>query len=152
MFYRLITLPFIMILALASLSSASYAAKVYHWVDDQGRSHFSENLPRDAPAKKLNIQPAGTGSNDIKSESSSSSNNTQKKPQTAGRAQQELKTEVSSADKAKYCQQSRDLLQQMQGSVQRRFEQSDGSYRKLTESEISKYKVQAQEGISNYCQ
>lgn len=151
MVYRAITLPFLMILAFISLTSMSHATKVYHWVDEQGRSHFSENPPRDADAKKLNIKPAGAGSSAATSESGSSSANTQKNKQSSDSEEPTSMTKLSAADKAKYCQQSRNLLQQVSGNVQRRFEQPDGSYRKLTESEISKYKMQAQEGIKNYC-
>ena len=141
-----------MTLAFISLTPISHAAKIYHWVDEQGRSHFSENSPRNADAKKLNIKPAGTGSGVTSSESNSNSVNTQKKTQPSDSAEQSSKTQLSAADKAKYCQQSQTLLQQMNGNVQRRFEQPDGSYRKLTESEVSEYKAQAQEGIKNYCQ
>lgn len=148
MFSRFLTSQLILTLVLGTLASYSNAAKIYHWVDEQGRSHYSENLPRDQQAKAMNIKAAGTGS----AGSAASPTKSIEKPQSKAPARTELKAEVSPEDKAKYCQQSRELLQQMNGNVQRRFEQPDGSYRKLTESEIAGYKAQAQEGISNYCQ
>lgn len=148
---RLTTLPFMAFFTLAMLSSTSHAAKIYHWVDEQGRSHYSENLPRDQQAKAMNLKPAGTGSASSSSMSSSQKTNKDNAAK-ANTDDKTLKAEVSAEDKAKYCQQSRQLMQQMNGNVQRRFEQPDGSYRKLTEAEISKNKAQAQEGINNYCQ
>jgi hypothetical protein len=151
MFLRLTTLSFMAFFTLAMLSSTSHAAKIYHWVDEQGRSHYSENLPRDKQAEAMNVKPAGTGSPSSSSVSSSQKTNKDNAAKTTTDAKT-LKAEVSAEDKAKYCQQSRQLLQQMNGNVQRRFEQPDGSYRKLTEAEIAEYKAQAQEGINNYCQ
>jgi hypothetical protein len=59
--------------------------------------------------------------------------------------------EYSTEDKVKYCQRSRDLLQQMNGNTQRRFEQPDGSFRKLAKNEIEDYQSQGREGIKHYC-
>jgi len=151
MFSRLISIPFITILALSSLASISHAAKIYHWIDEQGRSHYSENLPRNKQAEPMNVKATGKGSSgtsSVSSEAKKKSKNSSEKKETM----KELKAEISPEDKAKYCQQSRELLQQMNGNVQRRFEQPDGSYRKLSPDEIADYKTQAQEGIKNYCQ
>lgn len=150
MFSRLLTSQLLLVLALGFSASNSSAAKIYHWVDEQGRSHYSENLPRDKLAETMNVKAAGVGS--AGSGSATTSEKESAAPKKAEQALTTLKAEVSPEDKAKYCQQSRQLMQQMNGNVQRRFEQPDGSYRKLTEGEISEYKVQAQEGISNYCQ
>lgn len=139
-------------LTLASVMTNSHAAKVYHWVDADGKSHFSENSPRKVQAEKMNIQTAGKGTPSSLNSSSKNNKNSDKKAAQSEKPATELKPEVSPEDKATYCQQSRELLQQMNGNVQRRFEQPDGSYRKLTPAEMSDYKAQAQAGISNFCQ
>ena len=131
------------------MMSSSHAAKIYHWVDENGRSHYSENQPYNTDAKALSINATGKGSaasastikKDAKSQASTTKEDTE----------QTLVVEYSPEEQAKYCQQSRDLLQNMNGSTQRRFKQPDGSFRKLEQSEIADYQSQAQEGIKNYC-
>tara|TARA_B110001454_G_scaffold129852_1_gene121056 strand:- start:2274 stop:2741 length:468 start_codon:yes stop_codon:yes gene_type:complete len=133
--------------------STSHAAKIYHWVDDNGQAHYSETPPRDIVSKKLNIRPAGTGSKGSEGSSESSDEHkatTKNKPEKEEQ-KEEAANDYSPEEKAQYCQQSNDLMQQMNGSTQRRFKQPDGSYRKLTESEIADYRSQAQAGIDNYC-
>lgn len=137
---------------LASFTTNSYAAKVYRWVDDNGNTHFSESIPRDTESEALNVRTAGTGSPSSASTSTENKKNSKDKNTAAEKPATQLKPEVSPEDKNKFCQQSRELLQQMNGNVQRRFEQPDGSYRKLTQDEMSNYKAQAQAGIENYCQ
>mgnify|MGYP000215188771 CR=1 FL=1 len=144
------TLLFVLLMT-AGLSN-SYAAKIYQWVDEQGKTHFSENPPRDIKAKTLNVKATGKGSG---GNTASSAQNTAKTDQEKNKdkaQEKELKPEISPEEKAKYCNQSRELLQQMNGSVQRRFEQPDGSYRKLTMDEMDNNKVQARQGIADYCQ
>lgn len=150
MLSRFCTTALIFSLASGVMFSTSHAAKIYHWVDDQGRSHYSENLPHNIQAKKLNIKTTGVGS------AGSSSSPTEKTPEKSTSANSDekksLTAEHSPEDKAKYCQQSRELLQNMNGNTQRRFEQPDGSFRKLEAAEIADYKAQAQAGIKNFCQ
>ena len=149
MFARLCQTSVILSIVFSALLSTSYAAKIYHWVDESGRSHYSETPPRDAQAETLNIRSAGRGS---AASASSSSAPVKKKAEVEKPAKEEgLTAEHSPEDKAKYCQQSQDLLKQMTGNTQRRFKQDDGSYRKLNEAEITDYKAQAQAGIENYC-
>lgn len=128
------------------LLPAAHAAKVYHWVDENGRPHYSENPPREIQSEALSVSATGTGRAATPSTSKSAT-----KPAKAKDEKESLTTEHSPEDKAKYCQQSRDLLQQMAGNTQRRFEQPDGSYRKLEQAEIADYRAQAQTGIDSYC-
>jgi hypothetical protein len=137
---------------LASFTTNSYAAKVYRWVDDKGNTHFSESIPRETKAETLNVTTAGKGSLNSADASAEDKKNSKEKKTVAEKTEPQLMPEVSKEDKNKYCQQSRDLLQQMNGNVQRRFEQPDGSYRKLTQEEILEYKTQAQTGMKDYCQ
>lgn len=137
---------------LASFTTHSYAAKVYRWVDDKGNTHFSESIPRETKAETLNVTTAGKGSPSGADASAENKKSSEEKKTVAEKPAAQLTPEVSKEDKNKYCQQSRDLLQQMNGNVQRRFEQPDGSYRKLTQEEISGYKTQAQTGMKDYCQ
>lgn len=134
-------------IVLSALLSTSYAAKVYHWIDDNGRTHYSETPPRDIQTETLNVRPAGTGT----PSSSYSSKTSDVKKETKATTEESLTTEHSPEDKAKYCQQSRTLMQRMNGNTQRRFEQPDGSYRRLEQAEIADYKAQAQTGIESYC-
>ncbi len=132
-----------------ALISNSFAAKIYHWVDEKGQAHYSETPPRDITSKKLDVRPAGTGT----AQSSASSNaSTTQKEAAQKKPTEEMKGEHTPEEKAQYCQQSRDLMQNMNGNTQRRFEQPDGSYRKLTPAEIADYRSQAQAGIEAYCQ
>jgi hypothetical protein len=135
---------------LGSPFSISYAAKIYHWVDDNGRSHYSENPPRDMQSKTLNVKAAGTGSAGS-SASTKTSSPAAKSKTTKTEEETSLTVDHSPEDKAKYCLQSQNLLQQMNGNTQRRFEQPDGSFRKLEQAEIADYQAQAREGIKNYC-
>lgn len=130
--------------------STSYAAKIYHWVDDKGQSHYSETPPRDITSNKLNIRPAGTGT--AQNTDSSIASTTKKKAADSKPESKTVKTQHSPEERAKYCKQSQDLMKQMNGNLQRRFEQEDGSYSKLSESDIADYRSQAQAGIKNYCQ
>jgi hypothetical protein len=149
MFSRLPTAALMLGLVFSFFLPTSYAAKVYHWVDDQGRSHYSENPPRDITSKSLNVKAAGTGSTGSAAASSPSKPAT--KPTAEKKEKESLTVEHSPEDKAKFCQQSRTLLQQMNGNTQRRFKQADGSYRKLDQAEIADYRAQAQSGIDSYC-
>jgi hypothetical protein len=149
MLSRLSTATLLLSLVFVSLLSTAHAAKIYRWVDDNGQPHYSENPPREMKAETLNINATGTGSAGTASASSTSKPTIKPK---AVKEEKSLKEEHSPEDKAKYCQQSRDLLQRMNGNTQRRFEQPDGSYRKLEQSEIADYLAQAQAGIKNHCQ
>lgn len=131
------------------MMSSSQAAKIYHWVDENGRSHYSENLPHNTEAKALTIKATGKGS--AGSASITQADTKAQKATTKENTEKTLVVEYSPAEQAKYCQQSRDLLQSMNGNTQRRFKQEDGSYRKFEQSEITDYQSQAQEGIKNYC-
>jgi hypothetical protein len=132
-----------------ALISNSFAAKIYHWVDEKGQAHYSETPPRNRVSEKLNVRPTGKGT----AESSTSPNPSEVQKETADKKPKEaIKGEHTPEEKAKYCQQSRDLIQNMNGNSQRRFEQPDGSYRKLTPAEIADYRSQAQAGIEAYCQ
>ncbi len=150
MFSRLTRITLLFLLMLGSSFSTSYAAKVYHWVDDKGRSHYSENPPRDMQSKTLNVKAAGAGS--AGSSASTKTSSPAAKPKTTKTEEEtSLTVDHSPEDKAKYCLQSQNLLQQMNGNTQRRFEQPDGSSRKLEQAEIADYQAQAREGIKNYC-
>ena len=149
MFSHLSMGTLIQTLALSFLFSTANAAEVYHWVDDKGRSHYSENPPRDISSEALTIKAAGTGS--AGNSAIASTSKTATKSTTKSVEEESLTAEYSPEDKAKYCQQSRVLLQRMNGNTQGRFEQADGSYRKLEQAEIADYRAQAQAGIDNYC-
>jgi len=149
MFARLCQTSIILSIVFSALLATSHATKIYHWVDEDGRSHYSETPPRETQAETLNIRAAGRGS--AASASSSSAPVKKKAKEEKPVEEESLTAEHSPEDKAKYCQQSRALLQQMAGNTQRRFEQPDGSYRKLNEAEIADYKAQAQTGITSYC-
>jgi len=151
MFSRFITSALMISLVFLASVTNSHGAKIYHWVDEKGQPHYSENPPREIKAKALNVRAAGTGSAGSAAYSSSSTASTKAKSSVKEPEAESLTSEHSSEDKAKYCQQSRELLQQMSANTQRRFEQPDGSYRKLQESEIADYRAQAQAGIENYC-
>jgi hypothetical protein len=150
MLRRFSSVIFMMSLAFSLSVSTSQAAKIYHWVDEKGQPHYSENPPREIQAQELNVRAAGTGS---AASASSSTQAPAKKTATKSEdsEKQGLTAEHSPEDKAKYCQQSRTLMQQMSENTQRRFEQPDGSYRKLTPAEIDDYRAQAQAGIESYC-
>ena len=131
------------------LLPTAHAAKIYHWVDDDGRPHYSENPPREIQSEALNVNATSKGSAGSSATSSASKSAT--KPAKTNNEDKSLTAEHSPEKKAEYCQQSRALLQQMAGNTQRRFEQPDGSYRKLEQAEIADYRAQAQTGIDSYC-
>jgi hypothetical protein len=134
----------------SALISTSHAAKIYHWVDENGRPHYSENPPREIQSEALNVQATGTGSAGSPAASTTSKPAT-KSSETKSEEAEGLTAEHSPEEKAKYCQQSQKLLQQMNANTQRRFEQADGSFRRLEQAEIADYKAQAQSGIERYC-
>lgn len=149
MFARLCQTSIILSIVFSALLATSHATKIYHWVDEDGRSHYSETPPRETQAETLNIRAAGRGS---AASASSSSAPIEKKAKVEKSVEEEsLTAEHSPEDKAKYCQQSQTLLQQMNGNTQRRFKQEDGSYRKLDQAEIADNKAKAQAGIASYC-
>lgn len=154
MLSRFISVTLVFLCFLGSSIIPSHAAKIYHWVDDKGQPHYSENPPREIQAKELNVRAAGTGSAGSSSALSASKNKTKaatKSVKKTSDEEQSLTAEHSPEEKAKYCQQSRTLLQSMNTNTQRRFEQPDGSYRKLEQAEIADYQAQAQSGIERYC-
>lgn len=155
MFSRVFSATLLILFAFASSLATSHAAKIYHWVDDKGQPHYSENPPREIQARELNVRATGTGSAGSAAGTSSSKaakKSSATKAEKPSDETESLTSEHSAEDKAKYCQQSRELLQQMSANTQRRFEQPDGSYRKLDQAEIADYRAQAQAGIANYCQ
>lgn len=149
MFARLCQTLLMLSFMFTALMSTSHATKIYHWVDEDGRSHYSEKPSREIQSETLNIRPTGTGT--APSSSSSKTSNVKKEIKAEATEAESLTIEHSPEEKAQYCQQSRTLMQQMNGNTQRRFEQSDGSYRKLEQAEIADYKAQAQAGIESYC-
>ncbi|MGK0248121.1 MAG: hypothetical protein ACI910_000849 [Oleispira sp.] len=158
MLSRFSLMALILGLVFSVLAPNGYAAKIYHWIDDKGQPHFSENAPRAIKSETINMSASGTGSSGASDTGSSGASDTAtKSPLTAkpkavkGDEKESASAEYSPEDNAKYCQQSRDLLQQMKGNAQRRFEQSDGSFRKLEQTEVADYQSQAREGIKHYC-
>lgn len=150
MLRRFSSIIFMMSLAFSLSVSTSQAAKIYHWVDEKGQPHYSENPPREIQAQELNVRAAGNGSAaSVTSSTSAPAKKAATKPESS--EEQGLTAEHSPEDKAKYCQQSQTLMQQMSTNTQRRFEQPDGSFRKLTEAEIADYRAKAQAGIDSYC-
>ncbi len=148
MFSRFTSMPFIICLLCLAFVSTSQAAKIYRWVDENGMAHYSQNPPRELQSETVNIRAASKGtpsSSHVKTEASS-------QEKTATKEKESLTAEHSPEDKAKYCQQSKNLLQQMNGNTNRRFAQDDGSFRKLSQEEIADYRNKAQKGISDYCQ
>jgi hypothetical protein len=150
MFSSLSSATLILILISSSLIPTCYAAKIYHWVDNKGQPHFSENAPRDVQSDALNIRATVTSSAN-RTVTTDTSKTTLKSASIRDDEEERLTAKHSPADKAKYCQQSQGLLQQMNGNTQRRFEQPDGGFRRLDQAEISTYKAKAQAGIKNYC-
>ena len=146
MLVRFFQASLVLSIALSTLLSTSHAAKVYHWVDERGVPHYSEKPPRESQSETLNIRSTGRGT--ASSSTSSETSNLNKEVKT----ESEEKTEtISVADKAKYCQQARALLEQMNGNTQRRFKQPDGSFRKFDQTEITSNKTKANERIADYC-
>ena len=133
--------------ALLSFSHASNAAKIYRWVDDNGQIDFSENPPRGQNVERVKVKVQSGGA----AATSSGTPVTASKPKEAPKTEQSLTAEPSQEEKDKYCQQSRDLLQQMQGNPNRRFKQEDGSFQKLSEDQRADYLAQAKDGISRFC-
>jgi hypothetical protein len=150
MFSSLSSATLILILISSSLIPTCYAAKIYHWVDNKGQPHFSENAPRGAQSDAMNIRATVTSSAD-RTTTTDKLKNTTRSTTIRDDEKERLTAKNSPSDKAKYCQQSQGLLQQMNGNTQRRFEQPDGSFRRLEQAEISTYKAEAQAGIKNYC-
>lgn len=150
MLLRLCQASLMLSLMLSALTSTSHAAKIYHWLDENGQPHYSENPPRKIHAKTLNVHATGTGSANSTT-ALSTSKPTTKSTENKSEETEALTAEHNPEDKAKYCQQSQTLLQQMNANTQRRFEQPDGSFRKLEQAEIADYKAQAQSGIERYC-
>jgi hypothetical protein len=150
MFSRFSSTALILGLVFSALIPTCYAAKIYHWVDDKGQPHYSENAPREIKSETMNVKATGTGSAGA-SDTAPKSQPAAKPKAIKSNEKESASAEQSPEDKAKYCQQSRDLLQQMNGNTQRRFEQPDGSFQKLEQTEIADYQSQAREGIKNYC-
>lgn len=135
---------------LISIASAPVqAGKIYRWTDENGQMHFSENPPRgiETETVKVKVQSGAGGGSAVSSRPTAT-----KAPEKPVEEKQELTAEYSDEDKAKYCQQSRDLLTQMQGNPNRRFKQEDGSYQKLSEEQRADYLAQAKDGIERFCQ
>jgi len=149
MLARFFQISLILSIMLSALLSTSHAAKIYRWVDESGVPHYSETPPRETQSETLNIRSTSTGTTPSSYSSKTSSAKKEIKKEEA--EEESLTAEHSPEDKAKYCQQSRTLLEQMSGNTQRRFEQPDGSYRRLEQNEIADYISQANEGITSYC-
>lgn len=148
---------FVFLLLSISITISSYAATVYRWVDSKGQSHFSSTPPKNTQTERLEIQKTGAQAPALlKSSEHITGTDHNKKAQKDGIENEaevrHKKSKYTKEESAKYCQQSRELSTRMNGNLQRRVEQPDGSFRKLNESEIKKYKTQAKEGINRYCQ
>ena len=147
--------PFVVVLGfiICFAASTANAGKIYRWTDEQGRVHFSETPSRehDAETVKVKVIPSSGGSGlSTSATQQATSTTTASTPDTA--ETEALVTDYSEAEKAEFCTRSNNLLSQMQGNPNRRFQQDDGSYRRLTQEEISDYVAQANDGISRFCQ
>lgn len=134
---------------LFSIASTSVqAGKIYRWTDENGQMHFSENPPRGVETETVKIKSSSGGSATSTATSSSATD----KPAQEKQAPEQLTSDYSDEDKAKYCQQSKTLLSQMQGNANRRFQQEDGSYQRLTDEQRADYIAEAKDGIERFCQ
>lgn len=152
MFFRFASAFLTLCIIFAATLSSSHAAKIYRWVDENGMAHYSQNPPREHKSESVNIRAASKGTPSSSNIAAEKARQERKEAKTEEEDKKEETTPKQSPEEmAKFCQQSRTLLQQMNGNTNRRFEQDDGSYRKLTQEEIAGYKSQAQEGIQSYC-
>ena len=137
----------VMLFSLTSIQAQ--AGKIYRWTDENGQMHFSENPPRGIETETVKIKASSGGS--AASASTSSSAPQAQKSETK-QAPEQLTSDYTDEEKAKYCQQSKTLLSQMQGNINRRFQQEDGSYERLSDEQRADYIAEAKDGIERFCQ
>lgn len=132
----------------------SYGAKVYKWTDENGQVHFSQTPPREETSEGVRVHnsrpSAGTPSNPYRIPVNKPSDAEKETEEDTAAASED--EGYSAEEKTELCQRSRTLLSTMQGNPNRRYQQEDGSYRKISEEERADYVSQAQDGIQRFCQ
>ncbi|MEN9465979.1 MAG: hypothetical protein RL217_2160 [Pseudomonadota bacterium] len=139
-------------LSLSLGSSWVQAEKIYRWTDAKGQVHFSSQQPRDNSAEKLNIKGQPQLGSDAPVEGAAA---TAPSASDGQPAKAENKTAVPASIDAKQAQENCRIATEHKKSLSenysRRYQQADGSFRPLSDSERSEQNTKMDEMIKKFC-
>lgn len=129
------------------LTSHSFAAKVYKWVDENGVTHFSEHPPKNTQTTV--IKPKTGHSEPVKYESTAPANDTEA---TAAAAQQQADEDLAQALKdPTRCAAARKNMETLQNFGRVKVKGEDGSFYYLTPDEQQERIQSTQQAIDESC-
>ena len=144
----------IRILLITSLFTAGIAnAEIYRWVDENGRTTYSQIRPADQESERIRPSGARAPSNEEAwqeveriQKGLDESREKRKQAQETTRKQKE-----EAALKRRNCETARLNLERYQGDPGRLLRQPDGSYVRLTQEERETRIAETREQIEQYC-
>lgn len=129
-----------------TVSATSQAGQIYKWVDAQGQTHFDAQPPAGQPTQQIDVQKAPPAP-PRPSPAAGSVQGDQKAIESKVKKQ----IAVQETKRAKYCEDVRTNLVQLQNNPRLR-EEVNGDVRRLTEEERQTRIAETQKTISENCQ
>lgn len=141
MYYRIVAA-----VLLFTLSAASQAGQIYKWVDAQGQTHFDAQPPAGQTTQQIDVQKAPPAP-----PPPSPSTGSVQGDQKAIESKVKKQIAVQEAKRAKYCEDVRTNLVQLQNNPRLR-EEVKGEVRRLTEEERQTRMAENEKAIKDNCQ
>lgn len=135
-------------------SQAALADKIYRWTDANGQTHFGSQPPESVNQSEEVIlrtqRPSAntdvTTNNNTASTANGSVNNNKETPEEAA-----VVPSIDPELAARNCRIAKEQKQNLSENFNRRFQQSDGNFRPLTDAERATKTKQMEELIKQYC-
>lgn len=129
--------------------------QIYHWVDENGQTHFSSHPPKERAksAEQYQLQVTPPSSSRVNTPSPPAH---QSYEERQAEAQEEAKAREQAAKeralRQQTCAKGKKYKEVLGGNTSRRFKQPDGSYRPLTDEERATEMARAEKAITDHCQ
>ncbi len=142
-------------LSLSLGSSWVQAEKIYRWTDAKGQVHFSSQPPRDNNAEKLNVKGQPQLGSDAAHAAAPATALTNAATNDGTAANSQSKTTIPASIDAKQAQENCRIATEhkknLSENYSRRYQQADGSFRPLSDSERSEQNAKMDEMIKKFC-
>lgn len=134
----------VLLLAGSFAASNALADKVYRWVDENGRVHYSSQPRRGVDEDKYRVQVDRVTPPPPKPA-------VEKTEQPAEQETSDI-TQQRETRAKELCANAKEVKEVLSTNFSRRFKQDDGSYRPLTDDERASKMAEADKRIKEYCQ
>ena len=136
------------------LFTTATSADVYKWVDKDGQTHYSQQVPRDQQADLIKTPPPPSidpaeAQKKIDALIEQQQQNDQALKEQRNQAQQETE---KAAQKKENCRIAQQNLQQYKDNPGRRVVDADGNVTRLSEEDRQQKIQQLQQNVKEYCQ